>query len=278
MVSKIKIILMNFVLVSSLINAETVFIFNHGLLGNKDQIKFYKMPNEMNWEILGQRSISFDFPDVLPDGKLNLGNVNLGQDKDLEALDKVYKSCLEDETVDKIVLVGLSRGAAAAINYSSRHPEKLAALILESPFDSIEKVIEYRLQQKHVNWIPGLKFIVHKYISKLYYKGYDEKGIQPINAVKSLPKDLPILFIHSKKDTLVSVNSSRRLYRRLRTSGHKHVYLFELNHGEHAKYQFSADAKNYQAITHAFYKRYEIEHNQELADLGEQLLDNLAKN
>jgi len=173
MLNKIKIIFIGMVLVYTSLNAETVFIFNHGLGGNKDQINFYKMPNKQNWQILGQRAISFDFPDVTADGGLDLNNVNLGQDKDLAALDQVYQSCLKDETVDKIVLVGVSRGASVAINYSSRHPEKLAALILESPFDSVYKVVEDRLKQNYVGWVPGLKFLIHKYISK-FYKSYSK--------------------------------------------------------------------------------------------------------
>ncbi|MCK9544462.1 MAG: alpha/beta fold hydrolase, partial [Novosphingobium sp.] len=195
------------ILMTANINAETVFIFNHGLGGNKNQIKFYQMPNKANWDILGQRTVSFDFPEVSGDGNINMNNANLAQDKDIEALDIVYKECLKDKNVDKIILVGVSRGASVAIAYASRHPEKLAGMVLESPFDSIDKIIKYQLNQKYIGWIPGLRFIAHSWIANVY-KAYDKNGIQPIDVVKSLPKDLPILFVHSKQDKLISVKSS----------------------------------------------------------------------
>ncbi|CDK30576.1 alpha/beta hydrolase [Candidatus Babela massiliensis] len=269
---KNKIILLLSVFINVNISAKTVFIFSHGLEGNRNQIKRYTMPNKLNWQILGNNNISFDFGDVDSDGKFNENNANLAQDKDVETLDNIYKECLKDEAVNKIVLVGVSRGASTIINYASRHPEKLAAVVLESPFDSIEKIIEYQLNRKYVGWIPGIKHLFHKIIERKY-PNYDKNGIRPIDIVKSLPKNLPILFVHSKKDRLIPIKSSIRLYKQLKSTGHNNVYLLKLNDGEHASYQWGTDANNYQTVVHAFYKKHDIEHIEELAQLGERLLE-----
>lgn len=273
MLNKIKVIILNLILINLNLVAETIFIFNHGLESNKDQIRYYKLPNKLNWHILGEKAISFNFPDVNPDGSFNAENSNLAQDEDLKSLDLVYKSCLKDKSIDKIVLVGVSRGAAAALNYSARHPKRLAALVLESPFDCVENVIKYLLDQKYVGWLPGLKHVFHDFVKKMYKK-YDKNGIQPIDLVKNLPKDLPVIFIHSKKDKLISIKSVRRLYKKLKLAGNKHSYMLELNEGEHGAYQLYSDANNYQAAVHAFLKKYNIEHKPDLALLGERLLEN----
>ncbi|MGC2310042.1 MAG: alpha/beta fold hydrolase [Candidatus Babeliaceae bacterium] len=237
------------------------FLFVHGLGGNSTNIEFY---GYSEWSIIQEPYWTFDFPDVGPHGDIIKERANLAQDEDIITLAHNYQAFIDvqkilDTPLDGIVLIGLSRGAATIINFvATRNPSLLKAVVLESPFDTVENVIQFYLKQRYLAWIPGVHACALFYFTHYLYPNYNPNGIKPLDVVADLPLDLPILFIHSLEDTLISIESSRTLLRVLRQTGHKYAYLLELTYGYHGKYQLCSDSQLYEKAVHAFFHKFSI--------------------
>lgn len=268
-------------LLSTLINnsVEAVtFIFAHGLGGDKDQVQWYKPNNDINWHIVPGNAKSFDFPEVsyktingqLVKQPMNSYKVNLGQEEDINALEQATRKIMSQiekpkNIKDDLVLIGVSRGASTVLNYAAlKNPANIKAIIAEAPYDTVDTIVNHlsRHDKNSYNLIA----------KQWYFPNYKKDGIKPINIIDKIKLDTPILLVHSYQDRLIPIDSSRRLYNKLKKSGHKNAYLLELNSGEHANYQFGNDAETYQAAVHAFYKKYNIEHDAKLAAKGEVIL------
>lgn len=260
---------------------STIYLYAHGFMATYkqaiDMFTCYKYKNCQNpYWIIHEPVVLFNFPDAKNDTDFYRHQVNLGQQLDLERFDYAFKE-MQGLFDDKhYVLVGLSRGAATIINYVAMHkPPQVKALVLESPFDNFENIINHILKKRlHLHWIP-LSTQLGLLASQYYFPSLNQNGIFPIRAIVSIPVDIPIIFIHSKKDRVISINASRRLYKILRSRGHQHVYLLELNQGRHGFLLEGDDASRYQKVIHAFYQKYNLPHNQQLAQQGKKELENI---
>jgi len=250
-------------------------VFAHGLGGNWQQAlcysennehNGYRLTNPLNWHIMKEPIHSFNFPHVNEDFSTNQ-QVSLGQHIEIGRLKSEHDTLTTDT-----VLVGLSMGASTIINYASAHyTPRIKALVLESPFDAIENVVKFKTQS--FSWIPGSYSLGTSFMnSRFMYPLYDKNGIKPLTSINKLDKNLPIIFIHSQTDSLIPISCSRHLYCHLKKAGHTHVYLLELNDGNHANYFSGSDAQKYQNVVHAFYKKYNLPHDEQLARLGQPLL------
>jgi len=251
-------------------NVEPVtFIFAPGLKQTKSDVERY-LPLQGGgkldeWHIIPCPYVVVNFDDILPEA--------FGQQEDFDALHDAIVSIktkhvlMVRETMDKkkldgqIVIVANSRGAVTALNLLGRYPKKnfyIKALVLESPVDTIEAMKEFKSILS-----PG-------YWSNVFFS--TDVVTNPINLVEHIDKELPILLVHSRDNQVISIDSARALYKALRTSGHEHVYLFELDFAQDGDYQTSLNSEVYQAVVHAFYKRYNIPHDPVLAAGGESWL------
>lgn len=183
--------------------------------------------------------------------------VNFGQEKDMANLDASYDKHLRDYPGNKVVFYGFSRGSAVMFNYlatdyKKKPDQRVAACVLEACFDEVP--------------VPT--------VFKWFFPGYNSKGLQPINLAKLFPKDIPVLFITSAKDSIVSSSRTWKLYCAVRKAGHKHAYYVELSNSTHPGYTFQdeTDRASYQKILHAFYKKYHLAFDAEFAALGQELL------
>ncbi len=198
--------------------------------------------------------------------------VNLGQQKDMARLHEAIQTAREKLPGHQLVLGGISRGAVVCLNVLGLYqPDGVAALVLESPFDSFKNIINHLIKRFGMSWVPFSEKIGFK-IARSQFPELDLEGISPIKTVPYLPYNIPILIVHSKKDKVIPVKCSRKLYIKLRQSGHHHVYLFELHNGAHGKLMNGPDAIHYQNIVHAFYKKYNLPYHEPFARDGEHLL------
>ncbi len=246
-------------------------IFVHGLGGDYSQACWYaehntvlyqnqsaKLQDNFSWHILQAPVYTFDFPHV--HNKPWKNYVSLGQELEIASL---KKTC--DAIHGPKILMGLSMGASTILNYTSLHyTPDIKALVVESPFDTLESIVRSKagIFSRFGTWLIETKVYPH----------YKPEGINPSRAINNLPKDLPILFIHSKADQLIPASCSWRLYKTLRSRGHKHVYLLELSSGKHANYMAGNDAQRYQETAHAFYEKYNLPCDHELASVGKKHL------
>ena len=260
----------NILLASSLFSMlyaepSMVYLFAHGLSCN-DQQGYKYCTLKHDWWVLKEPLVTFNFPDAT--NGFNCSQTSLAQANEIEALKNAYK--LAKKKGDHIILAGMSRGAATIITFAgTRSAKRLGALIAESPFDSIANIIEYKLKQEHVSWIP--QFITQT-APKVVFNQYDPHGVFPIDVVSKIRHDLPLLLVCSLEDLIVPAYSTAQLYFQLRDTGHEHAYLLLLNKGHHGSLLWQEDGDTYIAVVHAFYQKYGFEHDPHHRTKGELLL------
>lgn len=248
------------------------YLFAHGLGATQEQASIFLPAGNSNQWIIKKPAILFDFPDAKGIMEYHHEFVNLGQELDIKRLAFVLDHACQSIPDHKFILTGVSRGAATIINYAAlNQPSSIAALILESPFDTLKNVIKHLLRRFCVNWIPYSKEIAYK-IAKKNFPLLNIDGIVPLDVINRINKEIPILIIHSQRDKTISINSSRNLYSMLIRAGHAHVYLLELASGDHGKLLQGIEGPLYHSVVHAFYKKYHLPCNPLFAQTGEAML------
>lgn len=125
---------------------------------------------------------------------------------------------------EKIFFFGQSIGGAMGVywlSHSSRGQQGIDKIILDAPFSSYPAMIEDVLQRSWVTWLFA------KPLSWCFSSRYD-----PDRAAPALPENIPVLFFHSKEDSVVPFTQGESLYqalpsnkRRVVTSG-PHIATF----------------------------------------------------
>lgn len=254
--------------------SNVLYLFAHGLgATGKGQGNIYAQeycnhsyPQADTW-ILGTPLAVFDFPDAKNDNvEYHQNKVNLGQETDIQAFKQAYSKVCDALPDHGVVACGVSRGAVTILNCAAQL-DNLRAIIVESPFDTLKSVVKNLLRNYKVHWVPfstaiGMKIALNK------FPLIDYKGAFPIDHVDKLPKDLPIMLVHSRRDWVVQVNCSRRLYIKLLESNHTNVYYLELASGNHARLLCGPEGQLYHNIVHAFYKKHGLPHDESSAKEG----------
>ncbi len=204
------------------------------------------------------------------------GHFSFGQDLEI---DETVKHLKDTVTTSYVVLFGLSQGATTILTYLSLYGDtfvnkdgkkvQIIGAVVESPFARINYVDVSLLKM-----LP--RFAQDWSLETLSQGKFKRKGIHPLKIMEKIPKNIPLLFIHSKEDALIPIRHSRLLYRLLRPISNKEdavhdkVHLLELNYGRHAGYIFGGDKEEYRNTSHAFYKTYGIPHNKDFAENGKK--------
>jgi hypothetical protein len=202
----------------------------------------------------------------------------------------------------KLILSGVSKGAATMVNtvgwLAVNNPlllERVAAVIVESPFDSMESaaanmmhtVVE-KFGSAHIATDAETTLDSYcvrplgKYFERVRFKNYKSDGISPIKAVREMwphvNKNMVVVFVHSQEDEVISVNASRILYATLKEHGFQNLYYIETEKGAHANVFWGADKKLvleqlcYIYIQHGLPLPHEMS-----ADVAELLLERFEK-
>ena len=140
----------------------------------------------------------------------------------------------------KVIIHASSQGTATALNYASKYPEKIGALILEAPMISGNSVIFHTVAHNvlpFLNYIPGSYYAL-SYLAKYWpiYLTYSPAGEQPIFNIDKLPQNLPIIILHHKHDPQISYHDAEALYAFLKnTQKNNNAYLMskDSNWAEH---------------------------------------------
>ena len=252
---------------------QVIYLFSHGIADTSKQVYSY-MPSAKNDKpyLIQKPFITFDYPDASTNiFKINRTQTSLAQDNEIECLAQTfYKKVKADQ---KVILVGVSRGASTIINFMAIHqPNNVAALILESPFDCVDSIIWQLANNSPFSWVPGIKKNGHGLMSFVFCK-YDPNGIRPLDSIALLPKDLPIFIACSLKDSLVPAWSTINLYNALVETNHENTYLLALPEGKHAKIiKHPIHGITYQNCVHAFYQKFDLPHVSPFAQLGINIL------
>jgi hypothetical protein len=251
--------------------ARINYFFSHGIGDSHRQAYLYLEKESQKKPYIITKNhplITFDYADVSNNiFKINRTQTSLAQENEIKRLSQAYFEGVKKDVSS--ILIGVSRGASTLINFMALHnPENVAALILESPFDCVENILSSLIHETKLAWIPGFKRHSVGMLSFVFCK-YRADGARPMDLAPAIRPDLPILIVCSAQDNLVPVWSSINLYSLLRQSGHENTYLLLLPEGGHAKLITNTIYGSlYQHVTHAFYQKFQLPHDESFAKLG----------
>lgn len=269
--------IMTFSASNIIINEKEIhFLFSHGIADTHRQAFKYTHDTQnpaKSYIIPSRRLLTFDYPDAtLSKLRVNRHEVCLAQDK--EVIHLAHHFYHKIDPASHTILVGVSRGASALVTFIDWYnPQSVCALILESPFDSVDSVVRNMIHRSGLSWIPGSHHAGLALLCSIFKK-YDANGIKPVESAKRITDQIPILLICSLQDMLVPAWSTMTLYAALRSTGNRHVYLLIIPEGSHAKLiEHPTAGPLYQRTAHAFYRLYGLPHDPCLAKEGESVLN-----
>jgi len=147
----------------------------------------------------------------------------MGQTADVNCVQNAY---LKTPPNEKLVAFGVSRGVPSLINWYHTFGQKVNGFIFEGGQSTIDNLA------KHSNTY------YYDIVKKLapYVTSYDPNDLNVMENLLSLPKDVPILFIHSKNDTTVPYECGYEMYRILSNNGYDNVKFVTLKNANHNDY------------------------------------------
>ncbi len=234
---------------------EFNYLFVHGLGGDRNQIRPY-----IDYKVIkkGIACHSFNGPEV---NEGSFFKSCLGQEDDIE---QISDGITDKNISNPLIGVGVSKGAATLINtVGSQAIPNIKALVLESPFANASEVVRNHKLARY----SALGFLFGgDRLAKWSFPNYKPDGIQPIKVVNKIPRDVPIMIFHSKKDALIDIEHSRKLYLELIKENRDNVYLIETEDGDHANVIWNQTRKNLFILNviHEFYKKYNLPYCPEL--------------
>lgn len=212
----------------------------------------------------------------------NLSQISIGQETDMLSHRRKYDSWLEKQDKSNgLILYGVSRGTAATFCAfaKEKYPE-VRLVILEGAIDSVKSVLPKRVLNTfkseyisgHVTNSLNAGF---RLFNKWNLMQYHEEGPSPLKSVADFPEGVPVVFITSKVDAVVTCGNTENIAQALAAKGKNDVYLLKLERSSHPNYMFddAEDRDRYEAFIHAIYKKYHLKHDPELAIKGDYLID-----
>lgn len=226
----------------------TYILFSHGFGGDAGNALFYKV---FNPGLFPFEMETFNYADsfvlALP---FKLRHSNFAQEHDLKTLAnhvRTLKQKLSKKHGEnyRIILFGVSRGASTLIMYLANYSNELdhiAAAIVESPFDSMEHVIEK---------LDPLLGTISNHL--LPYTNYKKGHETPIEAAGKIHVSIPILVIGTTIDSIVPFEGTKLIYETLIANGVTAEFV-QFSKGTHGLLAFFSTASEYKKRIHAFLK------------------------
>jgi hypothetical protein len=213
---------------------------------------------------------------------INFNALNIGQTADITILSGYYDRHVQAFPDSDVVMYGVSRGSATtflflATEYESKSIKHIKAAVLEGCFDAVKHVVKQRFPT-----LCKSDFIhssLHTMLTSIF-RSYQPNGLSPLSKVNELvhicnTHDIPLLFITSRADSIVRFGCTQNLCTALKQAGIRNAYLLVLEKSDHPFYMLDneTDKRTYEAVVHAFYKKYNLSHDTALAQKGELLLE-----
>ena len=177
-----------------------------------------------------------------------LSKVNMGQYADVKHALNQFRSI---NSAKKVILYGRSRGCATTlgllIEMDREERQRVAAIILEAPYDTVEHVINTR-------WNRFVGFLVRRLLK---WTSYSVNGMSPLQQVSSIPSHVPILVIRSQKDERVPAPCTDALLKKMTEYGLK-TTVVELSNSTHSSFAHGSisDMVKYHDEVQKFYSSF----------------------
>lgn len=191
---------------------------------------------------------------------------DIGQSNCVSNLEKSIAPYLENDKVENIVLYSECQGTATALNYVAKNPKKIKALILEGVVGSGNRVIHWRTKKiiPKLGHLPGAEWSLPYVVKCLAMFCYSPSGHQPVMSLAKLPKDLPIVIIHSRHDNMTPYDDALALYYGLSQAGNEQVYLITTDEYAHIHLLKRDQDKEKLTALNQIYKKNKLPYDREL--------------
>lgn len=188
----------------------------------------------------------------LKNKNINRSHAYMGQGKDIQAIHTQVEQTIGEQSM---ILYGICRGGSAALNYVAKHnPKNLKAMVCEAMPGDLPATLHKTLCKV------GLPTKADKTVFRLLFPAYSKNAVTPIQAIAKIAnKNLPILLLHSREDTVIPFVQTLELYLAFKSNGFNNVHIVVLP-GRHA-YLLEESQQDYLTAVHSFYRHYGIAHD-----------------
>jgi hypothetical protein len=216
--------------------------------------------------VIHDTTIIFDYPDTR-------AYFDFGLKNDQTCLDFLHEQIGNAGT--KPVYLANCRGSKSVLNFLAKsHPKNVAAVVLDAPFMDLTAFTD-AIGNSYGRLMPFSNRIARNVITN-WHASYNPDDEITMADLRTIPTEIPIFIAHLKNDCLVPDDLIRTMIKELADSGHI-VYLLVIDDPSknHSRlYQ----TEPFKWAVNAFFKRYNIPHNAELAHKGRFLLNYAAYN
>lgn len=242
--------------------SDYLFVFCHGFLANRKHGYHYLHGLDYYQGTIPHSLVTFDFPEADTGWQLpEIDMINFGQAADINQLDCVIKALRARFPHKRIILYGVSRGASAIINYlaykGDQAVDDIALAILESPFDQVLSVVRNLLAKAYLHKVPGIMRFARLVLRKLV-PAYKEQGPHPIEQIKYVSSQIPLLFIACEGDDIIKPENTQAVVEAGLAVGHPAISTICLPDGEHGNILWYESGPAYAQAVYDFYQLYDI--------------------
>ena len=200
-------------------NSDVWVIMLHGYLGKKEEMLHMS-------SYYHKRGYNVLLPDLRSHGESEGTYIGMGYTDRLDILNWI-KYITDKNKNAKIILHGHSMGAATALFTAGERPSNLVCVISDSAYTSVYDIFESQL--KLLYQLPGFPLLdISGFIFKNFYGGYSFRKANVVSFTKNI--DVPVIFIHGTRDTLLSYKMCDILYDTCKTRKDKR--FFEAGHAQ----------------------------------------------
>ncbi|QEH36215.1 Alpha/beta hydrolase family protein [Aquisphaera giovannonii] len=147
-----------------------------------------------------------------------------------------------------IVVLGTSLGSAAASFASGELGRRVSGYILEAPFADLKTAVWNRTHTYLPPVLAPIAYAGLRAVGPLFVPELDR--ISPLDAIRGVPSDVPVLIIAGEADTLATPDEARAFLRAV--DGHGELILFP---GAHHNNLYSSDPGRYERAVLDFCRR-----------------------
>lgn len=211
---------------------STVFLFAHGI-DPRASVAISQPTAYIKNGAIDSTCYTFSFND-------SVNTLNFGQERDCKLLLDAYTQVQQKHPHASIVLIGISRGASTIINMLAQEQgdwSPVKAVILESPFMSVDSLIEH-ISNSYTYYVPYGKNMLQKIIYSLPL--YNPYGIQTINMIPQFPQQIPVFIGYSTADKTVAPGDAQTIIALLQNQGNK-VTTYMAENARHSTLGTHAD-------------------------------------
>lgn len=209
-------------------------------------------------------------PLITFDNQFDHKHFDFGAGNSVIQFNKIYTETIAHNPNADIAIIGTCVGAKIALEFLVDHPcTQIKAVILESPFADVKKVVD-RWGQRYIPFIPYGAPLINTFF-KGVFPNIKKAPNTLLSRLSNTPKNIPIFIAHLDNDSFCSNTDMWQMINNLRATGNNDIYLLVVK-DKNVNHAHLNSKKVFAQATNAFLANYNLPHNAALAEQGKALL------